>query len=116
MKDRHLGRQPGGLREIPGFASPPRDGFAFGFNRSSRVDIAAHRGRYMAGPSVQMANPYGVGSVRASTDGGGTPTPAGEGPMTFVWGSWAGVSGTGGSRRRRTVLEVLRATIRAKRR
>jgi len=21
-------RQPGGLREIPGFASPPRDGFA----------------------------------------------------------------------------------------
>jgi hypothetical protein len=24
-----LGRQPGGLGEIPGFASPPRDGFAF---------------------------------------------------------------------------------------
>ena len=31
-----LGRQPGGLSEIPGFASPPRDGFAV-INRSSGV-------------------------------------------------------------------------------
>ena len=67
-----LGRQPGGLGEIPGFASPPRDGFALD-NRSSGVDVAAHQGRYTSRPLSQMTNPYGVGSVHPSTGRGALP-------------------------------------------
>src|SRR4029078_4513290 len=63
-----------------------------------------------------MTNPYPLGSVRRSTSAGTVDEARREGPMTIVWGSWAGVSGIGGFAAGATVLEVLFDHVRAQRR
>ena len=76
-------RQPGGLWEIPGFASPPRDGFALDEGSTPGADLAPviktipyrRVGRYapkvLAGPGVPLSarlHRWGANPCRAPVD------------------------------------------------